>query len=97
MRKEISREMDITGRLVIPKEMRRELMLRKNEDNDKPNLETGPIEVSMYMEDDKLIIKRKNPSCVFCGTESNLGLKYRDGHICKFCLEEIKKLAAKQS
>lgn len=90
MRKEISREMDITGRLVIPKEMRKELMLRKNEDPDNPNLETGAVEVSMYMEDDKLIIKRKNPSCVFCGTENNIALKYRDKNICKFCLDEIK-------
>ncbi len=92
MRKEISREMDLSGRIVIPKDIRKALMFRKIDDPDNPNLDTDTIEVSMYMEDDKLIIKRKNPSCVFCGTESNLAVKYRDGHICKFCLDEIKKL-----
>ncbi len=92
MRKEISREMDITGRIVIPKEIRTALRLGKNENPDKPNMETGTVKVDMYVEDDKLIIKRKNPSCVFCGTEDDLAVSYRNGHICKYCLNEIKKL-----
>ncbi len=89
MKKAISRDMDINGRLVVPKEMRRELMLRKLEDTINLDKDTGAVEVNMYMDGDRLIIERKNPACAFCGTEDDIAVKYRKKYVCKYCLHEI--------
>ena len=50
----IVRNVDELGRIVIPKEMRTSLGI-KNSD---------PIEI--YVEGDKIILKKYHPKCIFC-------------------------------
>ena len=86
MKKAISRDMDINGRLVVPKEMRRELMLRKLEDTINLDKDTGAVEVNMYMDGDRLIIERKNPSVCFAAhlkSQRELCTYYNPGPV--FC------------
>ena len=91
MSRGISREMDVNGRVTIPKEMREELRFQKLLDPDHPDKDSATLELNMYMVDDKLIVERKNPSCAFCGSEENITVKYRKKYLCKFCLDEINK------
>ena len=52
----IVRKVDILGRIVIPKELRDSLDI---EDKD-------PLEI--FVEGDRIILKKYNPSCIFCGS-----------------------------
>ena len=74
----IVREIDELGRITLPIEMRRTFGIEKKD----------PIEI--YVEEDKIILKKYSPSCLFCG-ESDGVIFYGGKYICKDCLEKIKK------
>ena len=73
----IVRKMDNLGRIVIPIELRRTLEIA----------ERDPVEI--YVEDDRIILKKYEPACVFCADASNV-INYRGKNICKSCLEQLK-------
>ena len=73
----IVRKMDNLGRIVIPIELRRTLEIA----------ERDPVEI--YVEDDRIILKKYEPDCVFCADASNV-INYRGKNICKSCLEQLK-------
>ena len=76
----IVRKIDELGRIVLPKELRSTLHIDHKD----------PMEI--YVEDDKIIIKKYEPSCIFCGNAGDV-VNYLDKRICKDCiakLEEIK-------
>lgn len=73
----IVRKMDNLGRIVIPIELRRTLEIA----------ERDPVEI--YVEDDRIILKKYEPACVFCADASNV-INYRGKNICKNCLEQLK-------
>ena len=50
----IIRSIDELGRIVIPKEMRRKMGIQSND----------PVEI--YVDDDKIILTKYAPSCIFC-------------------------------
>lgn len=72
----IVRKVDILGRIVIPKELRDALDI---EDKD-------PLEI--FVEDDRIILKKYNPSCIFCGSSNDVVL-YKEKLICEECIKSI--------
>lgn len=74
----IVRKVDELGRVVLPIELRRTLNI-----DIKDSLE-------IYVENDSIILKKYEPSCIFCG--SSEGVKeFKGKNICNACYEEIKK------
>lgn len=73
----IVRQVDELGRIVIPIELRRtyDLAVKDN--------------VEIYTEDDRIILKKYQKACVFCGNSEDLG-DYKGKAICQECMEDIK-------
>ena len=76
----IVRKIDDLGRMVIPKE------LRKTMDIDKKD----PMEI--FVEGDKIILKKYEPGCIFCGDVDDT-VDYKGKVVCKDCLEETADIA----
>ncbi|MBQ6671024.1 MAG: AbrB/MazE/SpoVT family DNA-binding domain-containing protein [Firmicutes bacterium] len=75
----IVRRLDQLGRIVIPKELRTTLDLK----------DTDPVEI--FTEGDTIILRKYQPSCIFCSEAE--GLVQIDGkNVCRKCVEKIKKL-----
>lgn len=73
----IIRKLDELGRIVIPKEMRKELELEQN----------TPVEIELNGRE--LIVRKHAQKCTFCGKDATETFKNK--RICKKCLEEIKE------
>lgn len=71
------RHIDELGRIVLPIETRKRLGLEPKD----------PVEI--FVEKDRITIKKYEPACIFCGGESHL-VDYKDKKICAFCLSELK-------
>ena len=73
------RRVDQLGGIVIPKELRTTLDLK----------DTDPVEI--FTEGDTIILRKYQPSCIFCSEAE--GLVQIDGkNVCRKCVEKIKKL-----
>lgn len=72
----IVRKVDILGRIVIPKELRDALDI---EDKD-------PLEI--FVEGDRIILKKYNPSCIFCGSTNDIVL-FKEKLVCEDCIKSI--------
>jgi transcriptional pleiotropic regulator of transition state genes len=73
----IVRKVDTLGRVVIPIELRR-------------NLEIGDQDaMEIYVEDDRIILKKYAPACTFCGQVDNVE-NFKGKNICPNCIEELK-------
>ena len=73
----VVRKTDELGRIVLPIELRRTLDIKEGE----------PLEI--YLEDEKIILKKYQPGCVFCGDAKEV-INFRGKKICKKCLKEMK-------
>ncbi len=73
----IIRRLDSLGRLVIPKELRSSLGIR----------EGGEVEI--FAEDERIILRKFDPSCTFCGSTEEL-MYFRGKLVCRKCLEQLK-------
>lgn len=69
----IVRKVDDVGRLVLPKELR-------------DNMDLDCVEI--FTENNAVILKKYQSSCVFCGAEKRLE-EFRGRMICRSCIEEI--------
>ena len=47
-----------------------------------------PIEI--YVDDDKIILMKYSPSCIFCDGTENVTL-FKNKRVCAACLEEMKQ------
>lgn len=72
----IVRKLDELGRIVIPMELRRTLGISRND----------PIEI--YTENDIIILKKSQKSCVFCGHSENVK-DFKDKAVCADCLRQL--------
>jgi transcriptional pleiotropic regulator of transition state genes len=73
----IVRKIDELGRIVLPIEIRNTMDL-KNKDG-----------VEIFVDEDKIILKKYEPACIFCGNADNL--TYIKGKlICQNCIENLK-------
>ena len=72
----IARKVDELGRIVIPKELRRKFGI-----DTKDGLE-------IYVEEDKIILKKYEPSCIFCQNSDNI-FEFHGKNICPECAKLI--------
>lgn len=73
----IVRKVDELGRIVIPMELRRTLGIAEKD------------AVEIFVDGEQIIMKKYNPSCIFCGEARNV-ISNKGKNICTDCLEEIK-------
>lgn len=74
----IVRPVDMFGRIVLPKELRSTLNI-----TDKDSLE-------IFVEDSNIILKKYQPSCVFCGSMDRIST-FKEHNICYKCLEKLSR------
>ncbi|HCW53224.1 MAG TPA: AbrB family transcriptional regulator [Clostridium sp.] len=72
----ITRRVDSLGRIVIPKEVRKELDINEGD----------PMEI--LQEGKNIVLKKYHVSCVFCGEKEGL-FEYMGIRICKECSKKI--------
>lgn len=73
----IVRRIDELGRVVIPVELRRVLDINIKE----------PVEI--FAENDKIIIKKYTPTCLFCSNADNV-TDFKGKLVCAECLDLLK-------
>mgnify|MGYP002281271402 FL=1 len=76
----IVRKIDDLGRMVIPIELRKTMNINKKD----------PMEI--FVEDDKIILKKYEPACIFCGSADNT-FEYKGRTICQECMDKMKEKA----
>lgn len=74
----IVRKVDELGRIVLPIELRRTLDI-----DIKDSLE-------IYVENDSIILRKYEPTCIFCGSSKDLTV-FNEKNICEKCLEKLRK------
>lgn len=79
MKRQIIRQIDETGRIVLPKPFRELIGVGLKDD------------VVISCENDAIIIRRTDNACVFCGKEASG--KFGNTAVCTECATEIAQLA----
>ncbi len=74
----IVRKIDELGRIVLPIETRKRLDLSSGDG------------VEIFVERDRVILKKYEPACIFCGDADDI-INYNDKKICRKCLNDLKK------
>jgi transcriptional pleiotropic regulator of transition state genes len=72
----IIRKVDDLGRIVLPIELRRTLDIAERD------------ELEIYMENDRIILQKFEPACVFCGS-SRVLVSYRGKNVCQECIQNM--------
>ncbi len=72
----IVRDVDNLGRIVLPIELRRTLGIDVKDS------------VEIFTENDTIILKKFQHSCVFCGANDSL-LEYKNKMVCSRCISEL--------
>ena len=75
----IIRKVDDLGRIVLPIELRRTLDIAERD------------ELEIYMENDRIILKKYEPACIFCGSARKL-LSYQGKNVCQDCVKKMSNL-----
>ena len=74
----IVRMVDQLGRIVLPIELRKSMDIK----------EKDPLEI--FTDDDRIILTKYNPACVFCNNADNI-VYFNGKRICADCLKKIKE------
>ena len=74
----IIREVDKLGRIVLPIELRRVLDIAEKD------------ELEIYMENDRIILQKFEPSCVFCSSSEGL-VSYKGKNVCQVCIRNMNR------
>ena len=74
----IVRKVDESGRVVIPIELRRTLGIEEKD------------ALEIYTDNEKIVLKKYEPACIFCGSLDNASL-FKGRIICDKCLAELRK------
>ena len=69
----IVRRVDELGRVVIPVELRRTLGIDEHD----------PLEI--FVDENKIILKKYEPDCIFCGHSRDDMLDFRGKNVCRIC------------
>lgn len=72
----IIRKVDELGRIVLPIELRRTLDIAERD------------ELEIYLDDDKIILQKFEPSCIFCGSSYRL-ITYHGKNVCQECVKKM--------
>lgn len=73
----IVRKVDELGRVVLPIELRRTLDIAEKD------------ALEIYVDDGTIILKKYEPSCIFCGASNDV-ITFKGKNICPKCLDELK-------
>ena len=73
----IVRKVDLLGRIVVPIELRRSLLI-----GEKDALE-------IFTQDDTIVLKKFNPLCYLCGSGDDL-ITFKNRKICSGCVSDAK-------
>lgn len=71
------RPVDNLGRVVIPREIRKQF-----------DIENGEDSFEIFVDGDKIILRKYQPSCIFCGEMDNT-ITYNGHVVCKTCAEKL--------
>ena len=74
----IVRKVDELGRIVLPIELRRTLDIDIRDS------------LEIYVENDSIVLKKYEPTCIFCGSSKELTV-FNEKNICEKCLEKLRK------
>ena len=74
------RAVDKMGRVVIPKEIRKQLKVENDVDS-----------FEIYMDNDKVILKKYQPTCIFCDSLAD-SVSFAGYNVCKSCIEKLYSL-----
>lgn len=72
----IIRKVDELGRIVLPIELRRSLDICERD------------ELEIYIDSDRIILQKYEPTCIFCGNAEGL-LTYNRKNICRACVGKL--------
>ena len=75
----IVRKVDELGRIVLPIELRRTLDIAERD------------ELEIYLDDDKVVLIKYEPSCIFCGSSCGL-VTYHGRNVCMECIENMSNI-----
>lgn len=75
----IVRKVDELGRIVLPIELRRTLDIAERD------------ELEIYLDDDKVVLKKYEPSCIFCASSREL-VSYHGRNVCMECIENMNNI-----
>ena len=76
----IVRPVDELGRIVLPKELRINMDINNKGDS-----------VEIFIDDDKIILKKYHPACIFCSNADDV--VYLNGKlVCRKCIKELSTL-----
>ena len=75
----IVRKVDELGRIVLPIALRRTLDIAERD------------ELEIYLDDDKVVLKKYEPSCIFCGSSCGL-VTYHGRNVCMECIENMSNI-----
>ncbi len=75
----IVRKVDELGRIVLPIELRRVLDISIRD------------ELEIYMENDRIILQKYEPTCVFCASSRDL-VSHKGKNVCKDCRRTLNGL-----
>ena len=75
----IVRKVDELGRIVLPIELRRTLDIAERD------------ELEIYLDDDKVVLKKYEPSCIFFGSSCGL-VSYHGRNVCVECIENMSNI-----
>ncbi len=76
----IVRRIDELGRIVLPIELRNKMDIKTKDS------------IEIFVEDDKIILKKYVPACLFCGNADDV-IYYKNKLVCKHCIEELNRQA----
>ncbi len=71
------RSVDKMGRVVIPKEIRKQLKVENDVDS-----------FEIYMDGDKVVLKKYQPTCIFCDSLAD-SVQFEGYNVCKDCIEKL--------
>jgi len=74
----IVRRIDELGRIVLPIELRNKMDIKTKDS------------IEIFVEDDKIILKKYEPACLFCGNADDV-IMYKGKLVCKHCLSEMNR------
>lgn len=74
----ITRKIDNLGRIVIPKELRKRMNIKKGDS------------LEIYVEGEKIIFKKYQAGCIFCD-KADSTQQYKEKIICNKCINKIKE------
>lgn len=76
----IVRKIDELGRIVLPMEIRKTMELNNRD------------AIEIFVENDKIILKKYLPACLFCGGTGDV-IFYKGKLICSECLDGLRDLS----